>query len=160
MTCGFVSTVLTFAALLGACVWVGGFVVIAVVVRVARQQLNPSSQVAFFRVLGRRYLPIGSAALALALGAGGGLLSSRRWDGTTLATVCVAGALIVTLAVGVVQARRMTRLRSRMLASPADSELASAVRRGAIRAALLRATIGLLSLTLLALAVVLASSSG
>jgi len=77
-----------------------------------------------------------------------------------LATVSVSGALIVTLVVGVVQARRMTRLRSRLLDSPADSELASLVRRGAIRAVLLRATIRLLSLALLALAVVLASSSG
>jgi hypothetical protein len=152
-----VNPVLVFAALLGACVWVGGFAAIVVVVGVARRQLDGPAQVAFFRMLGRRYLPVGCAALALALGAGAGLLSARRWDGAALAAVLVAAALLVTLAAGVAQARGMTRLRARLHDTPTDLALAGRVRRGAARAAALRATIGLLSLALLALAAVLAS---
>ncbi len=157
MALALLDPVLAFGALFGACVWVGGFVVIGVVVGVARRQLDPPAQVAFFRLLGRRYLPIGCAALALALGAGGGLLRSRRWDGTALAAVLVAAVLVVTLAAGVAQARGMTRLRARLLDAPADLALSGRVRRGAVRAAALRASIGLLSLVLLGLAAVLAS---
>jgi putative copper export protein len=47
------SPVLVFVALVAACVWVGGFVAIAVVARVARRQLERGARVAFFRALGR-----------------------------------------------------------------------------------------------------------
>jgi uncharacterized membrane protein len=156
VTVAAVNPALTFAALLGTCVWIGGLVVIAVVVDVARRQLDPPAQVVFFRSLGRRYLPIGCAALTLALGAGAGLLSTRRWDGAALAAVLVAAALVVTLTAGVAQARGMTRLRVRLLGAPTDLALAGRVRRGAVRAAALRTAIGLLSLALLAWAAVLA----
>ncbi len=147
---------LTFAALLGACIWVGGFVAIVVVVRAARGQLNPAAQIAFFRALGRSYLPVGCVGLALALGAGGALLAGRRWDGLALATVLVAAALVLALAVGVAQARGMTRLRAHLVKLPDDAPLRARVERGARRAALLRAAIGLLTLALLALASALA----
>jgi len=59
--------------------------------------------------------------------------------------------------VGVVQARRMTRLRRASLAASEDAALASGVRRGARAATLLRASIGLLSLALIALGALLAT---
>jgi hypothetical protein len=65
--------------------------------------------------------------------------------------VLVAAALVLALAVGVVQARRMTRLRRAALAEPERPELAEQVARGAQRATVLRAAIGLLSLALIAL---------
>jgi hypothetical protein len=69
----------------------------------------------------------------------------------------VAAVLLLSLAVGVVQARRMTRLRAAALASAQDPRLSAGVRRGARAAAALRGTIGLLTLTLIALGSLLAT---
>ncbi len=145
--------VLVFVALLGACVWVGGFVAIAVVARVARGQLERPAQVAFFRDLGRRYVRVGAPALVVALAAGTALLADRPWDATATAAVAVGVALVLVTAAGVAQARGMTRLRAAALS---DDALAMQVRRGAARAAVLRGAIGVLSLALVALAAVLA----
>jgi hypothetical protein len=142
---------------LASCIWVGGYVAIAVVARVAVRTLAPAQRVAFFRALGRSYVLIGVPSLLVALGTGAGLLTDHVWDGVLTAAVVVAAALVVTLATGVVQARRMTRLRGRALAAPDDPRLSARVRRGARSAALLRATIGLLSLALIALGALLAT---
>jgi hypothetical protein len=138
-------------------VWVGGYVAIGVVARVATNTLEPMQRVAFFRGLGRSYLPIGAASLAIALGTGAALASTRAWDGVFIAAVVAAATLVVSLAVGVAQARRMTRLRATELASPHTDALAGEVQRGARTATLLRAAIGLLSLTLIALGSLLAT---
>ena len=150
----------TRAVLLGvftltSCVWVGGYAAIGVVARVATHTLEPTQRVAFFR--GRSYLPIGASALAIALGTGAALASTRAWDGALSAAVFAAAALIILLAVGVAQARRMTRLRSAALASPHTDALVHDLQRGARAAMLLRAAIGLLSLALIALGSLLAT---
>jgi hypothetical protein len=93
----------------------------------------------------------------LAYGTGAALLRGHRWDLAKVATVVVAVALAATLGMGMVQARRMTRLRRRALDQPGDTTLAMRVRRGAIRAGVLRSLIGVLSLALLALGMVIAS---
>jgi uncharacterized membrane protein len=142
---------------LASCIWVGGYVAIAVVARVATRTLVPGQRVAFFRALGRLYLLLGVPALLIALGTGAGLLSDHSWDGILTAAVAVAAALLVSLAVGVVQARRMTRLRAAALFMTEDPERGVRVRQGARSAALLRATIGLLSLALIALGALLAT---
>jgi len=146
-----------FAALLGACVWVGGFVALVVVAGVARSRLERPVQVEFFRSLGRRFLVVGPAGLGLALAGGAALLAGRPWDATAAAAVAVAVALVASTLAGVLQARAMTRLRSRGLRRPADRGLAERVRRGAALARVLRAAIGVLSLVLLLLAAVLAT---
>jgi hypothetical protein len=142
---------------LTSCVWVGGYVAIGVVARVANRTLDPRQRVAFFRGLGRSYLPIGGSALAIALGTGAALASTHAWDGVLVATVVTAAALVVSLAIGVTQARRMTRLRAAALALPHTDALAQDVHRGARAATLLRAVIGLLSLALIALGSLLAT---
>jgi len=143
---------------LGSCVWVGGYVTIAVVARVATRTLEPSQRVAFFRGLGRSYLLVGGSALVVALGTGAGLASDHAGDdGLLRATVVVAAALIVSLVVGVAQARRMTRLRAAALAARTNEPFARRVRREAGAATVLRATIGLLSLALIALGSLLAT---
>jgi len=138
-------------------VWVGGYVAIAVVARTAGRVLEPAPRVRFFRVLGRSYLLVGASALVLALGTGAGLLSDHPWDGTLVAAVVVAAALVVSLGVGVAQARRMTRLRAAALAAPDDPQLRRQVRQGARAATVLRAAIGLLSLAMIALGSLLAT---
>lgn len=143
--------------ILASCIWVGGYGAIAVVARVATRALEPAQRVAFFRALGRSYLLVGTAALAVALGTGAGLVSDHAWDGTLIAAVVVAAALVVSLVVGVVQARRMSRLRSAALAAPGNSDVNAQVRQGARAATALRAAIGLLSLALIALGSLLAT---
>jgi uncharacterized membrane protein len=150
------------SALLGllvfsAAVWVGGLVAIAVVARVARRTLAPAERVAFFRGLGRSYGGVGGTALGVALVTGALLAVQRPWDGLRSASAAVAGCLVATTAVGVVQARAMTRLRAAALGGPTDPELATRVRRGARRAAALRGGIAVLSLTLVALGALLAA---
>ncbi|HEX5114627.1 MAG TPA: hypothetical protein VFW65_05460 [Pseudonocardiaceae bacterium] len=141
---------------LAAAVWVGGFVALVVVTRVAKRVLGSAERVAFFRALGRRYNLVCGPALLVALAAGAVLIAGREWTGPLVATVAVAGLLVVATVVGVLQARRMTRLRWRALADTHDPTLADRVRRAARRATLLRAGIGALSLALLALGALLA----
>ena len=134
-------------------VWTGGLVAIFVVARVARHTLMPRDRMAFFRGLGRSYAPVGGIALAMALGCGAALLYGRAWDGTVIAATVIAACLVLVTAAGVVQARRMTRLRHEALTQPGNWALAARVRRGAVSAAVLRAAIAALSLALIALGV-------
>ncbi|MGH8959811.1 MAG: hypothetical protein ACRDWT_01170 [Jatrophihabitantaceae bacterium] len=142
---------------LASCTWVGGYVAIAVVARAATAALAPDQRVAFFRALGRSYIRVGVPALIVALGTGAALMSENAWDGTSTAATVLAGALVVALAAGVVQARRMTRLRRDALAAAEDPRLSASVRQGARSATVLRAAIGLLTLALIALGALLAT---
>ena len=142
---------------LASCVWVGGYVAVGVVARVATRTLEPMQRVALFRNLGRSYLPISAPALAIALGTGAALAGTHGWNGALVAATVTAAALVIALAVGVVQARRMTRLRTAALASPESNALAGDIQRGSRVATLLRALIGLLSLVLIAIGSVLAT---
>jgi hypothetical protein len=137
-------------------VWVGGLVAIFVVAQVARQTLPPRERVAFFRGLGRAYGPVGGIASAVALGCAAAPLDGRAWDDTLIAVTALAACLAGVTAAGVVQARRMTRIRQAALRQPGNARLAASVRRGAVRAAVLRAAIAALSLALIAFGVLLA----
>jgi uncharacterized membrane protein len=150
-------TVLVFVHLLAACVWIGGFVVIAVVARIVRRQLGPAEQVAFFRALGRGYGVVGGSALAVALGSGAALLDRHGWDTMAVTAAALGLALALVTVAGVRQARAMTRLRRRWVGSPADEDMAAQVRRGARQANMLRAAIGVLTLALLAIGAALVS---
>lgn len=152
-----IEVALACVLLIAGSVWVGGYVAIGVVARVTVRTLGPADRVAFFRALGRVYGIVGTVALALALGSGAALAADRPWDGTLTATAALAAALVAALAFGVLQARRMTRLRRDALDRPGDAALAARVRSGARNASLLRASIGLLSLAVLILGTVLAA---
>lgn len=140
---------------LAACVWVGGYVAIGVVARVATRTLAPAARVSFFRGLGRSYIWVGTPALLVALAVGAALVTDRGWDGAAAAAAVLAALLLAALALGVAQARRMTLLRADALSSGAP-ELAGRVRRGARAATLLRAGIGLLTLALVVVGALLA----
>jgi uncharacterized membrane protein len=145
-----VASVVVFVHLLATSVWIGGFVAVVIVARVARHELDGPTRIAFFRRLGRSYLVVGGSSLAFALASGSLLLARGDWT----ATRTVAGALGVALAIatiaGVIQAREMTRIRSRYMHDRQDTEAAEMVRSAAARAALLRASIGTLTIALLA----------
>jgi hypothetical protein len=153
-----VREVLQVVLLLAMSVWVGGLITIAVVARVGSTTLSVVARVAFFQSLGRAYGVIGGLALLLALVSAGILAGTRPWNGLLTACAVVAAALVITTAVGIQQARGMTRLRRRLLARPPEEHADSAARRGAIRAAALRALIGVLSVVLVVLGV--AATSG
>jgi uncharacterized membrane protein len=151
------SAVVTGVLIFAGAIWVGGLVAITIVARVATATLDPAGRVAFFRGLGRTYVFVGTAALAVAYLAGAALVYDRDWDGTLTATAAVATALALILAFGVAQARQMTRLRRDALDHPDDANVAARVRRGAGRAGALRGFIALLSLALLSLGVLIGS---
>lgn len=150
-------TVLGAVLVLAAAVWLGGFVTLVVVTRVARRTVGAAQQVTFFRRLGRVYGVVGGLALAVALASGAGLLYGRVPDGVMIATAVVAAALAAATLVGVGQARQMTRLRHHGVHRPGDAVLTRRIRRGARIANVLRALIGVLSISLLVLGVVLAT---
>ncbi len=150
--------VLRFVLVLATSIWVGGLVAMAVVARVASRTLTAVERVHFFRDLGRAYGPVGGAALLTALGAGATLVVDQPLDGLIVAGSVVAGALVVTAAVGVVQARLMTQLRLWAAANPENPRACHVVRRGAFRAAVLRLLIRALSVALMFLGVLAGAS--
>ncbi|WP_033295021.1 hypothetical protein [Amycolatopsis jejuensis] len=141
--------------ILATSIWVGGYVAIAVVARVASATLDAATRVAFFRSLGRAYLRVGCPALVIALVDGGVLLRDRSWDGLLVATVIVAAVLVTTFGIAVVQARRMSQLR--LLSTSGDRRLSEQVRRGARTAGSLRAALGALSVALVVMGAFLAT---
>jgi uncharacterized membrane protein len=136
---------------LAASIWVGGLVAILVVARVAGKTLDPPQRVAFFRALGRCYGVLGSVALLVGLGTGAVLLRGHRWDGLMTVTAVVAAALLVATAVGMAQARAMTRLRRRALTGAGGRALEAELQRGAALAGALRGAIAVLTLALVVL---------
>lgn len=151
---------LTGVLVLAAAIWIGGYVAIAVVARVAARTLPPPVRIAFFRDLGRAYGVIGTSALVLAIAIGVGLLHARPWDGLIPGALAVTAALVVSVVVGMTQARRLGWLRRQAFEAPGDCLLADSVRHAARSAVLLRALIGGLSLALLGLGLALAVSPG
>ena len=141
---------------LATSIWVGGFVAILVVARVAGSTLEPAQRVAFFRALGRSYAVVGGLALLIAIGSGAALLAGHPRSPQLIAAGIVAAALLITTAVGVAQARAMTRLRRRALTAGRGASLDRQVQRGAALATALRATIGILTLALVVLGASLA----
>lgn len=142
-------SIVVFVHLLAAGIWMGGFVAIAIVVRIAGGELDTLTRIAFFRRLGRSYLGVGGGSLAVALGTGSVLLTRGGWTAARTVAVVLGIALAITSVAGVLQARAMTRLRARAAHGP-DGAAAETVRSAAVRAALLRGAIGVLTLALLA----------
>jgi uncharacterized membrane protein len=150
------TTALVVILLLSQAVWVGGLVVIAVVARVARRILTPQQQVDFFKRLGRAYGPVGGLALTLALLTGGVLARKHPWNRSMASSTLVAAALVMVTVAGVVQARRMSRLRQGAIEAP-DEVASSRIAGDARLASCLRGLIALLTLALLCLAATLLS---
>lgn len=139
---------------LGGSVWLGGFVTLIMVSRSATATMAAADRVAFFRHFGRRFGSLSTAALVGAMVAGAVLLSADEWDGLSTTLVVVAVALLAAVAIGVVQAKRMTRLRRAALSSPGDARAAARIAVGSRYAVRLRAGIGAVSLLLFVLALV------
>jgi hypothetical protein len=148
--------------ILGAGVWMGGFVAIMVVNATSKKSLEPAQRIVLFRGLGRSYLRVALVAFVLVVVPGGILLTFRPWDGFSLAILLVTLVLVVLTGIAVRQARRMTRMRKAALAARGDAMQRDATQVGeshatpiahhAKRAWILRMGIGLASLALFVLA--------
>lgn len=142
--------------ILGAAVWMGGFVAIMVVNATSKKSLEPAQRIALFRGLGRNYLRVAAVAFALMVIPGGVLLALRPWDGFTLAILLAALLVVVLTCVAVRQARRMTRMRKAALATATTAGTgtpdAAPIAHHSRRAWMLRMGIGLASLAVFVIA--------
>jgi cation transport ATPase len=152
-----VRTTLVGILLLSGSVWIGGWVALITVAVSSTGTLPPPQRVAFFRKLGRIYGTVSTTALVMALVTGGILLWSMPWHPLSMWIVALAAVLVVVLAAGVVQARALTRARSAAHQEPEDAALAARIRRTAVAAGVLRASIGLISMAIGVLGLLLAS---
>jgi hypothetical protein len=138
--------------MLAASIWTGSLVCLAVVSAAARRVLDGPSRVALFRRIGRVYGILGSASLLVAIVAGLALAwPLSQLTGAQTALFALAGLLVILTAAGMFQARRMTDHRQRLLHAPHDPLAAKAVHRGARFAGLLRASLGGVTLVIVAL---------
>ena len=147
------SAPLVAVEMIAASIWVGGMVCLAIVAKAARGVLDESSQVAFFRAVGRRYGMVGTASLLIAIAAGLALSwPPSSWSRTIDAAVVLAGVLVVATIAGMMQARAMTALRRKLIANAGDSSTAVALRRGRLLANGIRGLMALMTLAIVILA--------
>ena len=145
-------TVLIAVEMLAVSIWVGSLVCLALVAKVAREELDEASRVALFLRIGRQYGIIGTVSLVVAIGAGAAIawpLSQVGHAGTAI--VVLTAVLVLATGTGMVQARRMTVRRRQAIETPENERAARAVRRGAALAGALRGSIALLTLMILLL---------
>jgi hypothetical protein len=143
--------VLIAIELLAASVWVGSLVCLAVVSAAAKQTLDPQSRVALFRRIGRLYGVVGMGSLVAAIAVGVAL----AWplsdiDAAVAALFVLAVVLVLATIAGMAQARRMTTDRQRLLSLSGDPDAAERVRRGATVAAILRGSLAVITLVIVA----------
>lgn len=150
---GMLGGILFGLLILSTSVWIGGIFTVIIVARTTAAHLSVGTRVAFFRDFGRRYVTVATAALIVAYVCGGVLLAGDPWTDLSTALTSCAAALVVALGVGVAQARRMTRLRRRHVATPGDARLTAAISRSARWALTLRAGLVVLTLAIFVLAV-------
>jgi hypothetical protein len=140
------------AGMLAASVWVGSLVCLAVVSSAARRVLDGPSRVALFRRVGRVYGIVGTASLLVAIGTGLALAwPLSRVTGALAVVFALAGSLVLLTAAGMIQARRMTIHRQRLLRAPQDRLAARTVHKGATMAGALRGSLGAVTLVIVAL---------
>ena len=145
-------TLLIAVELLAASIWIGSIVCLAIVAAEAGRALDAADRVVLFRGIGRRYAVVGTASLLVAIGAGA-VIAGRpsEWSALTTASLASACGLVILTAAGMAQARRMTIARRRAAVAPDDAQAASEVRRGATTAAVLRGSMAVVTVTVVAL---------
>jgi len=145
-------TVVIAIEMIAVSIWVGSLVCLALVAKVAREELDEPSRVALFRRIGRLYGVIGTGSLVVAIGAGVAIAWPLSDVGSAgVAVLLLTGVLVLLTAAGMMQARRMTLRRRRAIERPDDELAARTVRRGAAFAGALRGSMALLTLVILLL---------
>jgi putative copper export protein len=149
--------------LIGAAVWVGGMVMLALAVGAARRTVAESERIALFRSLGRRFLVAGGIAMVVLIATGTDMASDRlpSWSDLTdtdygehllqkLGVVTLVIAL--TLFHSLVQGPALSRLREQAAADPEDEALRREIRRKAARSGIVSAINLVATLAILVLA--------
>jgi putative copper export protein len=154
--------------LIAAAVWAGGLVFLGVAAGVARKTIPDEERIAFFRMLGRRFVFI-AAASALLLAATGADMASDRlvsWSAlvdTSYGSILLAKIVLFTLALAeaavhsLVLGPRIGALREALQASPQDAALQDRLRRTAAVSGVLSALMLLQTIAILVLAADLVS---
>ncbi|GAA3740634.1 hypothetical protein GCM10022239_15440 [Leifsonia bigeumensis] len=138
----------------GSGVWVGGLVTVIILSASSRKTIAPPDRVVLFRDFGRRFaIFVGVTALFVVLPAL--VLATIEPAPLTASTLLLALGLLLATAAGILQARRMTRLRG-SAAGPVDAAEAS-IRGNAQLAAAVRVVLVLGYLALVVLAALQAS---
>lgn len=154
--------------LIGAAVWAGGMVMLALAVGAARRTVAETERVALFRALGRRFAIAGGIAMVVLIATGIRMAADRlgSWSdltdtayGERLADklVLVAVVIALTLFHSLVQGPALSRLRAQALEEPDDAELAALIRRKAARSGIVSGLNLLATLAILVLAARLVS---
>jgi putative copper export protein len=149
--------------LIGAAVWAGGMVMLALAVGAARRTVAEPQRIELFRALGRRFLVAGGAAMLVLIATGTDMAADRlgAWSDLTdtgygerlLAKLGVVALVIgLTLFHSLVQGPALSRLRAQALERPGDADLERLVRRKAARAGLVSALNLLATIAVLVLA--------
>lgn len=153
------NAVLIGIELFAGAVWIGSLICLVVVTGAARSSLDDAAQLEFFRSLGRRYGVVGNVALTVAIGVGLAMLwPPSSWGSLQDTVVALAGVLVIMTALGIRQARSMTKLRRRSLDEAASQALSRRVHQGATLAIALRGAIAVVSLAILSVVAVLLGS--
>lgn len=133
--------------------WLGGLLTVPLLAATTRRLVAAEARADLFVAFGRRFAVLMGVLLTIALAAVGALAASGA-DPLTATALGLAAALLLMTAVGMVQARRMSRLR-RAAAGGRGDEADSKLRRNAAVATVLRSSIGLVSLALVVVGVLL-----
>ena len=156
-------TVVRSLHLIGAAVWVGGMVMLALAVGAARRTVAEDERVALFRALGRRFAVAGGIAMLVLIATGTDMASDRlpTWDALTdtdygerlLEKLALVGVVIaLTLFHSLVQGPALSRLREQAVERPDHDELAREIRRKAARSGIVSAVNLLATLAILVMA--------
>jgi putative copper export protein len=148
--------------LIGAAVWAGGMVMLALAVGAARRTVAEHERVALFRALGRRFAIAGGIAMVVLIATGTDMAADRLTDwgdltGTDYGERLLAKLALVVLVIAltlfhsVVQGPALSRLRQEAVAYPDDKDLRREIRRkqarsGVVSALNLVATVSILVL--------------
>ena len=150
--------------LIGAAVWAGGMVMLALAVGAARRAVaEDRERIALFRSLGRRFLVVGGIAMLVLIATGTDMAADRlaAWSDLfdtaygerLLAKLGVVAAVIgLTLFHSLVQGPALSRLRAEALERPDDNQLRRLIRRRAARAGIVSALNLLATIAVLVLA--------
>jgi putative copper export protein len=154
--------------LIGAAVWAGGLVFLALAVAAARRTLADADRVAFFRALGRRFAIVGGVALLMLIATGSEMTSDRdawgtlgegTYGKTLLAKLILVGVVIVlTLVHSLIQGPALSRLRAQALERTDDEALQRRIRTKAAQAGVVSLLTLLATLAILVLAARLVTS--
>jgi hypothetical protein len=148
-------TITMSALLLSGSIWVGSMVCLAVVGRAAGRLLAPGDRVALFADVGRTYRVLGTTSLLVAISAGAALAGEPGdWGPATTVAIGLVVVLVGLSLAGMRQAHRITELRR----CAADGMPAAELRTATRRAAVLRSSMGAISVVIVVLVCAAVSS--